>query len=65
MVEAFIWRKRLYRVTEVLRWWQEQPEWWSERPARFFVRLNARNVSEGTYELCHLGGSWFLQRVID
>ncbi len=65
MVKAFIWRKRLYRVSEILGWWREPSEWWNEKPVRFFVRVNARNISEGTYELCRLGESWFLQRVID
>ena len=27
-VTAFIWRRRLYRVLEVLSWWREPAEWW-------------------------------------
>ena len=62
---AFIWRKRLYRVVEVLGWWREPDDWWDEKPVRLFVRVNARSSSEGTYELCQLGDSWFLQRILD
>jgi len=62
---AFIWRKRLYRVVDVLGWWREPADWWDEKPVRFLVRVNARHASEGTYELCQLGESWFMQRVLD
>ena len=62
---AFIWRRRLYRVSEVLSWWREPSEWWNGKAARFFVRVNARNSSEGVYELYRLGEQWFLSRVLD
>ena len=62
---AFIWRRRLYRVVEVHDWWWEPSEWWNGQAARFFVRVNARNSSEGVYELYRLGEQWFLSRVLD
>jgi len=65
MLTAFIWRKRLYRVVEVLSWWREPSEWWSGKAMRFFVRVNAKNSSTGTYELYQLGESWFIHRVLD
>ena len=65
IVTAFIWRKRLYRVLEVLGWWREPSEWWNAKEMRFFIRVNAENSSVGTYELCRLGESWFLSRVFD
>jgi len=65
VVTAFIWRKRLYRVIEVMSWWWEPSEWWQGRAARFFVRLNAASSSMGTYELSRLGEEWFLARVLD
>ena len=65
MISAFIWRKRLYRVTEVISWWREPPDWWTGQVMRFFVRVNAKNTSEGTYELYRIGDSWFLHRVLD
>ncbi len=65
MLTAFIWRKRLYRVVEVLGWWREPSEWWSGKAMRFFVRVNAENSSVGTYELYQLGERWFLHRVLD
>ena len=65
MVTAFIWRKRLYRVLEVTGWWREPPEWWNGKAIRFFVRVNAKNSSVGTYELYKLGKAWFLSKVLD
>lgn len=63
--EAFIWRKRLYRVVEVLSRWQEPADWWNGKPPRLFVRVNARNNSIGAYELYLSGDSWVLHRVLD
>jgi hypothetical protein len=65
LVSAFIWRKRLYRVEDVLDWWREPGDWWNGRAVRFFIRVDARNSSTGTYELYRLGEQWFLHRVLD
>ncbi|MFC2058353.1 DUF6504 family protein [Chloroflexota bacterium] len=65
MITAFIWRKRLYKVIEVIGWWREPAEWWHGKAVRLFVRVNAVNTSTGTYELYRLGEEWFLSRVID
>jgi len=65
MITAFIWRKRLYRVLEIIDWWREPSEWWNEETVRLFFRVNARSSSTGTYELCKLGEDWFLSRVLD
>jgi hypothetical protein len=64
-ITAFIWRKRLYRVVEVINWWREPADWWNGKAMRFFVRVNAKNSTTGTYELYRLGESWFLSRVLD
>jgi hypothetical protein len=64
-IDVFIWRKRLYRVEEVIGWWWEPGEWWDGKAARFFVRAIATNSSTGTYELYRLGKEWFLHRVLD
>ena len=62
---AFIWRKRLYKVTEVIDWWREPSDWWHGKAMRLFVRVNAMNSSMGTYELYRMGKEWFLSRVLD
>jgi len=62
---AFIWRKRFYRVSEVIDCWREPSEWWNGKEVPFFVRVNAANSSVGTYELCRRGEQWFLHRVLD
>ena len=64
-IMAFIWRKRLYRVEDILACWREPSEWWNGQPIRLYIRVNARNSSVGTYELCKLGENWFLSRVLD
>ena len=63
--DAFIWRKRLYCVEEVISWWREPAEWWHHRVMRFFVRVVARNLNDGAYELYRLGEQWFLHKVLD
>jgi hypothetical protein len=65
MLTAFIWRKRLYIVLEVIGWWREPSEWWNGKATRLFIRVNAWNSSIGTYELYRLGKEWFLSRVLD
>jgi hypothetical protein len=64
-ITAFIWRKRLYRVNEVINWWREPADWWNGKAMRLFVRVNATNSNTGTYELYKLGDGWFLHRVLD
>lgn len=67
IITAFIWRKRLYRVSEVIGWWREPDDWWSGKAMRFFVRVNAEKSggATGTYELYRLGKSWFLSKILD
>ena len=65
IITAFIWRKRLYRVLKIIDWWREPSQWWDLQEVRLFLRVNARNSSTGTYELCRLGEEWFLSKVLD
>jgi len=65
MPVAFIWRKRLYSVVELIGWWREPSDWWGGKAVRFFIRVNARNNSIGTYELYRLGEAWFLHKAFD
>ena len=62
---SFIWRRRLYRVRNILSWWREPAEWWHGETVRCFLRVNAGNSNTGTYELCKDDGNWFLYRVLD
>ena len=64
-VTAFIWRRRLYRIKDILSWWREPSEWWQEKPVRLLVRVSAVGGSEGIYDLCRTGISWFLHRIFD
>jgi len=67
VITAFIWRKRLYRVLDVIGWWREPSEWWNGKAMQLFIRVNANDshTCKGTYELYKLGEQWFLSRVID
>ena len=64
-VTAFIWRRRLYRIKDMLSWWREPSEWWQDEPVRLLVRVTAASRNEGIYELCRMGTGWFLSRIFD
>jgi hypothetical protein len=65
VLTAFIWRRRLYRVTNTLGWWREPSEWWNGEPVRLLVRVTAANKATGIYDLCKIDSSWFLSRLLD
>ncbi|MFC1952356.1 DUF6504 family protein [Chloroflexota bacterium] len=65
IMTAFIWRKKLYHVNQVLSWWREPDEWWYGKSIRFFVRVEATGSDTGAYELYRLGKQWFLSRILD
>ena len=62
---AFIWRKRLYRVIEILSWWREASEWWNGEPVKVLIRVSAECQRAGIYELCRRDSDWFLYRLLD
>ena len=66
IVKAFIWRRRVYRVSEIISWWREPGRWWEGEPLiRLFLRVTATHTVEGVYELCKNGKAWSLSRVLD
>ncbi|MBN1376337.1 MAG: hypothetical protein JXA01_09290 [Dehalococcoidia bacterium] len=62
---AFIWRKRLYRVIEILSWWHEPAEWWNGESIRTLMLVSAECDSPGIYELCKSSADWSLRRLLD
>lgn len=62
---AFIWRRRLYRVVEILSWWREASEWWNGEQVRILIRVTAERQGAGIYELCKSDSIWLLHRVLD
>jgi len=63
---AFIWRRRSYRVIEVISRWWEPAQWWNGEKARLLVRLLAASkISTGIYEVAKHDADWFLNRVLD
>jgi len=62
---AFIWRRRLYRVINVLSWWREPSGWWHDEPVRFSIRVTASHKTEGLYELSRSNSHWLLERLLD
>ena len=62
---AFIWRKRLYRVGEILSWWREPSDWWNGEPVRILIRVSAEHKSSGIYELCKSNSGWSLHHILD
>jgi hypothetical protein len=63
--DAFIWRKKLYRVEEILKWWRQPAAWWNGESEKLFLVVNAKNCSSGTYELYLTDGNWFISRLMD
>ena len=62
---AFIWRKRLYRVSEILTWWREAADWWNGEPVKMLIRVTAECRDPATFELCRHGADWSLHRLLD
>ena len=62
---AFIWRRRLYRVVEILSWWREAAAWWNGEQVHILIRVAAERRGAGVYELRKSGSTWFLHRVLD
>jgi len=62
---AFIWRRRLYRITEVLSWWRVPGAWWNGESIRLFLRVTAVHRTAGNYELRSNDGEWYLHVVLD
>lgn len=62
---AFIWRRRLYRVLDILSSWWEPSDWWEGKPESFMLRVSATRGIPGVYELRKTGTVWFLYRVLD
>ena len=79
-VEAFTWRGKRYRVSQVVCRWRESGGWWQSTDAtkpwlggeaREVVRLDASPVTNvgapGIYEIARdlRAGTWTLSRVLD
>jgi hypothetical protein len=47
VLTAFIWRKRLYRVNQVLGWWREPDEWWHGKAVRFLYESRRQEPAWG------------------
>jgi hypothetical protein len=62
---AFIWRRRLYKVTGVIYWWREPATWWHGEAIRLLIRVTAVNKTDGVYELSRLNSHWSLDRLLD
>jgi hypothetical protein len=65
VMTSSIWRRRLYKVIDVLSWWREPARWWNGELVRVLVRVIAANRSTGVYELCKIETNWFLHKLLD
>jgi hypothetical protein len=62
---AFIWRKRLYRITGILNWWREPCKWWDGQRISLVIRVIATNRTAGNYTLRKVGKGWYMYQVLD
>jgi hypothetical protein len=63
--KAFIWRKRLYRISEIIGNYREPACWWQGEPLTQSIRVVAFNQSESVFELIKINQGWQLTRVFD
>ncbi len=63
--KAFIWRKRLYHITEIIGNYREPARWWKGESLTRLIRVTASNRSESTFELMKVGKGWQLTRTFD
>ena len=63
--KAFIWRKRLYRISQIIGNYREPSRWWQGEPLTQLIRVIASSRSESTFELMRVGNGWQITRVFD
>jgi len=63
--KAFIWRRRLYRISEIIGSYREPACWWKGEPLIQLIRVTASNQSEATFELEKTSDGWRISRIID
>ena len=63
--KAFIWRKRLYRISEVIGNYREPARWWQGESIKQFTRVIASNHSESTFDLMKINNEWQVARIFD
>ena len=63
--KAFIWRKRLYRISEIIGNYREPARWWKGEPLTHLIRVTASSRSESAFELMRVGNGWQITRIFD
>jgi hypothetical protein len=63
--KAFIWRKRLYRISNIIGKYREPARWWQGEPLTQLIRVVASNKSESIFELMRISNSWQITRIFD
>ena len=62
-LQAFTWRRRVHRITAVLKRWIVRVDWWRQEISRQYYKVECENF--GTYEIYCERGGWFLERLYD
>lgn len=63
--KAFIWRRRLYHISEIVGSYREPAHWWKGEPLTHLIRVIASNRSESTFELTRVSNGWQITRILD
>ncbi|HEX8919166.1 MAG TPA: hypothetical protein VF898_11740 [Chloroflexota bacterium] len=62
-LQSFTWRRKVHRVTSVVKRWIVRAEWWRQEVVRQYYKVECEGL--GTYEIYCEHGGWFLERLYD
>jgi hypothetical protein len=62
-LRSFVWRRRVHRITTILKRWIVRVDWWRQEVARQYYKVECDDL--GTYEIYRERDSWFLERMYD
>ena len=60
---SFTWRRRIHRITVILKHWIVRVDWWRQEVSRQYYKVQCDNL--GTYEIYRERDEWFLERLYD
>ena len=63
--KAFIWRKQLYHISDIIGNYRNPTRWWEGGPLTHLIRVIASSQGESIFEIMRVGGGWQIIRILD